>query len=522
MCLLPVCLMSNYLVKIERVPKQALYDLKEMGLIPVDFFENSIIALSDDPGIAYLTTNDLEYQVLDTEPYLNHYYMATSDKDLSSFELSSNIVILDKGDDNWLIKIRDLNDLYELNSHPIELKRVSLSALAQSNTETRSYVLTRDTLIQQMVDAVVYDTIINNVRNLQDFQTRYSTTDSAWACAYWLMDRFTSYGYDSVYFDTFLIEFAPNVVAVKRGMVYPERNYVIGCGHFDCTSEMPTVFAPGADDNASGTAAVIEMARVLSGYLFEYTIYLIAFCGEEQGLLGSEYFAEQAYMNNDTIIGVVNLDMFAYSTPDRDTFTIINDTTYISNLWLANTFSACADTYTTLKKRVWTGRRPYSDHASFNRYGYHAIQGRENVYVSNPYYHTTGDSIGCGYNADTMCFQGIRASLATVATLAIPYEQTSVTEAPAQEQRGQLTVQVAPSILSSGSLVKVSGYLPGSEKAVISFHNVIGQCISEHAIDTPGMGYFALELPCDLPSGVYIVSLRAGAKADQKKIIVCP
>jgi hypothetical protein len=519
--LLPVMLFGNYLVKIEGITRDAIEDFQDTGIIPVDFFGNSTLALCDDGGIAFLASDNYRYSLLDDDPLAGYYYMISADVFFTPPEFGPDIQVLCKGVENWLVKIQDLDDIYELNQYPIELKHVSINALTRRDYTPPGYLITRDTTIQQMVDMVDYDTIINNVRQLQNFQTRYSTTDSALACASWLMDLFISYGYDSVYLDSFLIEYAPNVVAIKWGMVHDPGSYVVGCGHFDCTSEMPTVFAPGADDNASGTAAVIEMARVLSGYLFEYTVCLIAFCGEEQGLLGSEHFAQQAYVNNDTIIGVVNLDMFAYSTPDRDTFTIINDTTYINNLWLANTFSACADTYTTLKKRVWTGRRPYSDHASFCLYGFHAMQGRENVYVPNPYYHTTGDSIGGGYNADTMCFKGIQASLATVATLAIPYDQTGVMQEHYHTPGCEYVLQVKPTIVRSGECARVIGYVPGSNGASVSVYNVLGQQVIANSITMTDSGYFVIDMPCDFPPGVYVIRLQADSKGNHQKLIIC-
>ncbi len=89
-----------------------------------------------------------------------------------------------------------------------------------------------------------------------------------------------------------------NVVATLKG-TQPEsagRTYVVS-GHYDSMCGRPIdakCDAPGANDDASGTAAVLEMARVMAKYKFEATIIFMAVAGEEQGLLGSTYFAEQA------------------------------------------------------------------------------------------------------------------------------------------------------------------------------------------------------------------------------------
>ena len=80
-----------------------------------------------------------------------------------------------------------------------------------------------------------------------------------------------------------------NVYGVQLGSLYPNKKYII-CAHYD---DMPSgTTAPGADDNASGTAAVIEAARILTQYDSKYTIVYAAWDEEEQGLVGSAYFAQ--------------------------------------------------------------------------------------------------------------------------------------------------------------------------------------------------------------------------------------
>jgi Zn-dependent M28 family amino/carboxypeptidase len=87
-----------------------------------------------------------------------------------------------------------------------------------------------------------------------------------------------------------------NVFATLRGTTDPDRIYVVS-GHYDSMCSDPAdgkCDAPGANDDASGTAAVIELARVMSKRKFEATIIFMAVAGEEQGLLGARHFAEQA------------------------------------------------------------------------------------------------------------------------------------------------------------------------------------------------------------------------------------
>src|SRR3954467_1869581 len=87
-----------------------------------------------------------------------------------------------------------------------------------------------------------------------------------------------------------------NVYAVLKGTTNPDRVYVVS-GHYDsmCNSPMDAKCdAPGANDDASGTAAVVELARVMSKQKFDATIIFMTVPGEEQGLLGATYFAQQA------------------------------------------------------------------------------------------------------------------------------------------------------------------------------------------------------------------------------------
>ena len=104
-----------------------------------------------------------------------------------------------------------------------------------------------------------------------------------------------------------------NVVATLRG-TQPEsadRMYVVS-GHYDSMCGNPSdakCDAPGANDDASGTAAVLEMARVMAKYKFDATIVFMAVAGEEQSLLGSTHYAEQAKQKNLNIDAMLTNDI---------------------------------------------------------------------------------------------------------------------------------------------------------------------------------------------------------------------
>src|SRR5713101_677665 len=108
-----------------------------------------------------------------------------------------------------------------------------------------------------------------------------------------------------------------NIVATLKG-TQPEsekRMYIVS-GHYDSMCSSPTdakCDAPGANDDASGTAAVLEMARVMARYKFDATIVFMTVAGEEQSLLGSTYFAEQAKKNNVDIEAMFTNDIIGSS-----------------------------------------------------------------------------------------------------------------------------------------------------------------------------------------------------------------
>lgn len=98
-----------------------------------------------------------------------------------------------------------------------------------------------------------------------------------------------------------------NIIATQVGKTNPDDIYII-CAHYD------TVADYCADDNATGTAAVLEAARILSTQCLDNTIVYALWDEEEIGLRGSQFYANQAVSNGDNILGVLNLDMMGYDS----------------------------------------------------------------------------------------------------------------------------------------------------------------------------------------------------------------
>lgn len=184
-----------------------------------------------------------------------------------------------------------------------------------------------DPTVRKMLAEVSPDRIGASVKTLAGFGTRSNYSDQAIAAARaWIASQFKSYSPRlDVSLDSGKTGAAEvvNVVAVLRGTTQPDQKIVVGA-HYDSTNRRaPRGPAPGADDNASGTAVVLELARVMSQYRFQKTIVFIAFGGEEIGLVGSSRYASRAQAAHEQIEAVFNNDIVGSNTtgsthPDLD------------------------------------------------------------------------------------------------------------------------------------------------------------------------------------------------------------
>ena len=203
--------------------------------------------------------------------------------------------------------------------------------------------------------------------------------------AQFILERFQSFGLTARYMD--YRSTGTNIIATKLGTKYPNQKYII-CGHYD---DMPSgSLAPGADDNASGTCAVMEAARLLAPLNFDYTLIFVAFDEEELGLIGSHAYADSSYNRGDSIKGVLNFDMIAWDGNNDYAMHL-----YTNNA--SNTFSTkamnCFRVYQPVFQITYSvGNMSGSDHYYFWQRGYNAFCGIEYNNDFNPYYHTVNDN----------------------------------------------------------------------------------------------------------------------------------
>ena len=181
-----------------------------------------------------------------------------------------------------------------------------------------------------------------------------------------------------------------NVYGVQIGSEYPNKQYII-CAHYD---DMPNgTIAPGADDNASGTAAVLEAARIFSQYVSEYSIIYALWDEEEQGLICSKYYAQLAQSEGDSIMGVINLDMIAWDS-NSDFIADLHTRAVGTSIYLKDKMIEVNSLYNIgLNIDIKNPGSTYSDHAAFWNYNVGAILLIEDGTDFNNYYHSTNDLV---------------------------------------------------------------------------------------------------------------------------------
>ncbi|QRN82690.1 Zn-dependent exopeptidase M28 [Chloroflexota bacterium] len=201
--------------------------------------------------------------------------------------------------------------------------------------------------------------------------------------------------------------------------------------HLDSiNSVVPDGTAPGADDNATGIATLMEAARIFKDQPFKRTIKIIFFSGEERGLHGSLAYTAMHADEMADIVGVLNLDMFGYDADNDRCFELHVGGLKESKL-LGNCVTDLIDAYDLNLSYDYLVQSALSasDHSSFWRADVGAILVLENFLTQdeklgcgeldkNPNYHTSGDLVS-EINVDT-AFDIAQAALLTIATIAEP------------------------------------------------------------------------------------------------------
>ncbi len=309
--------------------------------------------------------------------------------------------------------------------------------------------------IQQLVDQVDSNSLRNTltfIEGIRHYQTgishleevkNYIEGDFRQRGLFTYRQNFSHNGYS-----------AANIIGSLPGLKNERILYIVDA-HFDSVNN-----SPGADDNGSGMAGVLEATRILSQYRFEHTIKFIGFDFEESspsfGLTGSRKYVAEGIKSHEQLEGVINFEMIGYYSeePNSQTAPPLFDTYFpqqhnelVTDSFRGNFLTNVADIQSTnLGIAFADAAAQYvpelkvvslvspddlfikpnlmrSDHASFWLGGYEAVMLTDGANFRNPYYHTPNDTIGT-LNF-TFMSRSVKAAIAAAATFAKPLHASS-------------------------------------------------------------------------------------------------
>jgi len=283
-----------------------------------------------------------------------------------------------------------------------------------------------DPIVSKFVDAIDEARIKATVETLaNDFFTRNSVSSDAVEAAIYLEKLYEEYGCEQIRTHNFRSGYSPNVICQLTGSD-PDAPVVVVGAHYDSRSTgvtNPSQRAPGADDNASGSAALLDILRTAvqlrqsDQFEFTRTIIFALFSGEEQGLYGSAAIASEYYRDGLEIAAMVNLDMIGFPQPNAP------DTLYWDSEGVNRALTDMAMELTTLylgpDTSVALSTGCCSDNQSFHNLGYAAAGVFESRSpFNNPNYHRSTDT------ANTVTFRHVwrnaQMAAALVGTIAEP------------------------------------------------------------------------------------------------------
>lgn len=286
----------------------------------------------------------------------------------------------------------------DVTDHPAEAKHMKF---VEPLLNFEMMVPKQHSIVQPLLREVTAAELISKVTKLSSFKNRYyNKSETGVEAANWIKSEYSrmagarsdlSVNAESHRFDQ------PSVIATIPGTGPKKDEIIIIGGHLDSINQSALfsphkAHAPGADDNASGTASVMETYRILSesGFRPNRTIQFMGYAGEEKGLLGSQDIANRYRREGKTVVAVMQLDMTMYpgATPQ---IAMIMDNTHAG----LNSFTKkLIDSYLGVRWVEDQCGYACSDHASWTRAGFPAVMPSEAMKRDmNPHLHTTRDTL---------------------------------------------------------------------------------------------------------------------------------
>lgn len=404
--------------------------------------------------------------------------------------------------DDYLI-VKQLS--YDLKSAKNDGMVAIYNKTARLPKVTRDFpvVSEEDATIKELMNEVDIKNLTATVQHLQDYERRQYNTTQAEEAAQWLYTQFEDLGLDveEFPFDYLGNPSSPNIIATQWGTKFPDK-YIICGSHYDShRSGDGDKTCPGADDNATGVATVLETARILSEYSFEYSILYCAFSAEEIGLIGSEAYASYCAEMGMDIIAYFNNDMNGYLHEGNEIHV---------DLIYPETVATLGDYYKNVAGIYFPEMEVShidftagdSDHTSFNNNGFMGIYPFEDKDNYSPYIHTKDDVIGISVNSFEQSQRFTQMNLACVAHMA-----NLSTENVMENVYNNVKIFPNP---AKNSLTLQSEDATNEVKIL----NSIGQIVKEFSFESN----ITIDIK-DLNEGVYFVQIM-GENPITKKLVV--
>ena len=458
--------------------------------------DGGLLSGANSSGQAALRQAGLSYRVLEADLRSGSYYLAESRSSRPIPDYAPYGQIVFETPNTVLLKL-DGPQVEALTQAGAELRLITLTPKPMPSAQSPALypeVIQPDPLVQGMLDQITNSNVYLYDRQLAGQLPVY--VDDGW---YNIPTRLTTSGIPiqkTTHFvgqvlaaDGLDVEYHvwnnatnPNVIGEFTGWSNPDEIYIIGA-HIDDVNN-----TPGADDNASGSVATLLAADILSQYYWGCTLRFALWTGEEQGLLGSSYYAHRSYQRGENILGYLNLDMIAWNTPGSDPYiNLIYSPSIPPSHDLALLFADVIEAYNlNLLTRFGTNITG-SDHSSFWEHGYSAILAIEDDLGDdfNPYYHSPGDT---PTHTDSSYFTNfVKASVATF-------------------------VHMSDCRLPTGSL---NGFITDTSTGQPLQNAAVAAVQGDHVVHatTDQTGFYTLTLP----AGAYNVTASMDGYVDQSK-----
>lgn len=403
------------------IPSSAALEATHLAPDPIRFYHrlgDAYLAGTSRATFTRLYKRAMHVLILDDQPWTSSYAVVAlhPGKPVGSLErLPARVVYV--GDDYRLVKGSSdvFRQLRDQGFVCVEIEHQEIP-IEEGTTRLPESIGHRMYGFVDSVIAFVSDTSIRNyIQAMQNFGTRYWNNANRDSVSRWVQAKYREAGYSDVRLDSFQYSgtWQANVVATMPGTEDSTRELIVG-GHHDSYNSANQNLAPGADDNASGASAALEMARVLKlvNYRPAYTMRFMGFAAEEAGLRGSASYAQRARTANRDIRCMQNYDMVAnrsQAPTDQSVYIVW----YTTSEAYRDLHARMMQMYTPLVPVATTSYRSGSDSYSFWQQNYRSVFCIEKNF--SPYYHSQNDLIQ--YLDMTYAANIVKSGLAMLLTL---------------------------------------------------------------------------------------------------------